>query len=221
MRSEDRVERARQSYERAVYRDGVEGIDEAERELDAVEADVALARGRLIHARFLAERDNGGRPMEDPRELPLFERAAKFYRALGDTRGEADAVFWIGTVHQVVRRDNETAVPILQRARELAVAADDPLILSEALRHLGIAEHGAGNLDAARALLEESTGLRRAVGLLPGVASNLIGLAYIAFAQDRRPDALALLDEADALASRSGADRILHHIREARAAVGA
>ncbi len=43
----------------------------AERELDAVEADLALARGRVVHARF-TERGH-----EDPHELSLFERAAE------------------------------------------------------------------------------------------------------------------------------------------------
>jgi Flp pilus assembly protein TadD len=51
--------------------------------------------------------------------------------------------------------------------------------MSEALRHLGIAEHRAGRLDTARQRLEESVRLRREIGLMPGVAANLVGLAYI------------------------------------------
>ena len=60
--------------------------------------------------------------------------------------------------------------------------------MSYALRHLSIAEHTAGRLEAARRLLEESVRLRREVGFLPGVAANLVGLIYIAAAQGRRDE---------------------------------
>jgi hypothetical protein len=69
----------------------------------------------------------------------------------------------------------------------------------------------------ARERLEESTQLRREIGLLPGVAANLVGLAYIASAQDRRDDALALLDEASAIAEASNAQRISQQASLARA----
>jgi len=54
---------------------------------------------------------------------------------------------------------------------------------------------------------------------MPGVAANLIGLAYIAAAEGRRDDALAILTEADDLATASGAYRILRSVGEARAAI--
>ena len=162
-----------------------------------MEADLALARGRVIHGRFLEQRaEDPEQAREDPRELALFERAASLYRARGDVRGEGEALFWVGCCHQVVRRDNEAAVPVLWRSLELATEADDPVTMSEALRHLGIAEHAAGRLDAARLHLEESTRLRREIGAWPGVASNLVGLIYIAAGQDRREDGLALAEEA-------------------------
>jgi hypothetical protein len=59
--------------------------------------------------------------------------------------------------------------------------------------------------------------LRREIGLMPGVAANLIGLAYIAAAQDRPHDAQALLDEAGALAEAHAAERILRSVNEAPA----
>ena len=45
----------------------------------------------------------------------------------------------------------------------------------------------------------------------------MVGLAYIAAAQDRSDDALALLDEADAIAEAGQAHRILQQVDEARA----
>ncbi|GAB1821119.1 tetratricopeptide repeat protein [Herbidospora sp. RD11066] len=183
---------------------------EADRTLDAVEADLALARGRILHGRFLADRARG----EDPAELPLFERAVELYRALGDTRGEAEALFWVGCLHQVIRRDNETAVPLFERARQMG----DQATQGEALRHLGIAAHMGGRLDEARERLEESSRLFREAGSLPVVAANMIGLAYVASAQDRRADALAILDDAHAIALAHGAQVIVGQIEQARTA---
>src|SRR3979490_3158930 len=85
-----------------------------------------------------------------------------------------------------------------------------------ALRVLVTAAEAAGRLDEARERLEESSRLRREVGALPGVASNMIGLAYIAAAQDRRADAFATLDEAHAIARAHGAHAIVRHIEQAR-----
>ncbi|WP_182898903.1 tetratricopeptide repeat protein [Microbispora sp. H10830] len=229
MSGDVRLERAGALYEQAVFRGDASALAEADRELDAVEADLAtagtgrdigaveaglaLARGRVVHARFLEHRE------EDPRELELFERAADLYRRLGDGRGEGEALFWIGCFHQVVRHDDEAAGPALRRSYELAARAGDRLTMSYALRHLGIAEHKAGRLEAARERLEESVRLRRELGFDPGVAANLVGLAYIAAAEDRRDDALRLLDEAAALAEASGALGIARHVEQARTAM--
>jgi tetratricopeptide (TPR) repeat protein len=217
MSTDDRIERAREVYERAVFGGDISALADAEQGLDAVEADAALARGLILHARFQsASADAGSLPGEDPAELPLFERALELYRALGDTRGQAEALFWIGCLHQFIRRDNETAVPYLEQSCRLAAQTGDKPTWSEALRHLGIAAHAAGRLDEARERLEESSRLRREVGALPGVASNMIGLAYIAAAQDRRAEALATLDEAQAIAGAHGAHAIVRHIEQAR-----
>ena|SRR5580704_14416679 len=211
-----RIERSRQLYERALFESDAGALTAAERELDGVEADLALARGRVIHGRFLEQRaEEPAQVREDPRELPLFERAAELYRARDDVRGEGEALFWVGCCHQVVRRDNEAAVPVLWRSLELATEADDPVTMAEALRHLGIAEHAAGRLDAARLHLEESTRLRREIGVWPGVASNMVGLIYIAAGQDRREDGLALAEEARAIAEANGAPGLLRQIDEA------
>jgi len=218
---DERIGNARRCYERAVFAGDAGALTEADRDLDAVEADLALARGRIVHTRFLYQRDAGPeQPREDPGELALFERAAALYRALGDVAGEAEAEFWVGCFYQVVRRDDDTAVPALDRSLELAARAGEKMTMSEALRHLGIAAHAAGQPDRARERLAESTRLRRELGQTAGVAANLIGLAYIAAGQGRRDDALAILAEAGDLATASGARRILRSVEEARAAIG-
>ena len=215
--ADDRIERARLHYERSVFGGDASALAAADRELDAVEADLALARGRVIHGRFLEQRNaDPGQVQEDPQELALFERAAQLYQLLGDVGGEAASLFWIGCFHQVVRRDNGRAVPVLERSCKLAAQADDKKTMAEALRHQGIAEHAAGRLGTARERLEESVRLRREIGHMPGVAANLVGLAYIAAGQGRRDDALALIEEAGAIAAASGAHGIMRQVEEAR-----
>jgi Tetratricopeptide repeat len=215
---DERVRKAGLLYERAVFTGDDGPLGEADRELDAAEADLAVARGRLMHTRFLLRRDQDPDAAEgDPGELTLFEHAAQLYRSLGEMHGEAEALFWTGCFHQVVRHDNATAVPVLERSLELASQAGNKAAMSEAMRHLGIAAHAAGRLDVARQRLEESTRLRRELGLLPGAAANMVGLAYIAAAQGRCDDVLELLDEASAIARASRAHRILQQVNDARA----
>ncbi|NRQ35308.1 tetratricopeptide repeat protein [Nonomuraea sp. NN258] len=206
------IERSKRLYERAVYAGDEGALSESARELDAVEAALALARGRVLHVRFLDER----RP--DPAALALFERALSLYQALGDARGEAAALFWVGCYHQVVEGDHDTAVPLLERSRDLADGDTD--IRAEALRHLGIADHAAGRYDSAKRNLEESSRLRREIGLLPGVAANMVGLIHIALAEGRRDDALDLAERARAIAVECGAERVVAFVDEARAQLG-
>ncbi|WP_327694424.1 tetratricopeptide repeat protein [Streptomyces sp. NBC_00459] len=210
MTADRRIARAELLYERAVFGGDSSALASADRSLDEVEADLALTRGKVTHARFLEER------VEDARESELFERAAELYGRLGDVRGEGEAVFWVGTFHQVVRDDTEAAVPAFERALALATRAGDRLTMSYALRHLGFADHMAGRLTEARAHLEESTRLRRELGFLPGVAANLVGLAHLAAQQERRDDAAALLDEATELCESTDAQGVLRWVAEAR-----
>ncbi|WP_327676121.1 tetratricopeptide repeat protein [Kitasatospora sp. NBC_00458] len=211
---DERIDHAQELCDRATFGGEEDVLPEADLALDGVEADLELARGKVLHARFLRRRT------ADEGELAHFRRASELYRSLGDRRGEGEAWFWTGVYHQVVRGDGEAALPALHRSRELATAAGDRRTLSYALRHLGIAAHMAGELGEARALLEESTGLRRELALPAGVAANLVGLAYLAGAEGRPADGLALLDEAADLAAGAGAKAVQESIDEARAALG-
>lgn len=74
---DERIRVAERAYESAVFAGDHGGVPDARLGLDAVEADLVLARGRLLHAEFLAESP----PVEQ--ELRLFERAAELYRAAG------------------------------------------------------------------------------------------------------------------------------------------
>jgi hypothetical protein len=204
-------DRARLLFERCVFGGDASALAVAERELDEVEADLCLARGRILHARFLERHE------EDPRELPLFERAVGLYRQLGNVPGEGEALLWVGLCYQVVRDDGVAAVPALERSYELAAAVDDKLTLSYAARHLGFADLAADRMEAARWRLEESVRLRREIGFMPGVAAGLLAVAELTAAEGNRSEALALLDQAASVAADSGALGTLRWIEETRA----
>lgn len=211
--ADDRIESATRWYEDAVFGGDTGALDRADRVLDSVEADLLLARGRVVHARFLADRK------ENPEELGLFERSARLYGELGDERGEAEALFWIGCCHQVVHDDTERATPFFERSRELAQRSGDRLTLSYAVRHLGFAELAAGRTDEARALFEESVRLREEIGFTRGVAAGKLALAELAGEVGDRDEAKRLLDEAAELADSSDAAGLHKWIDASRAAL--
>jgi ketosteroid isomerase-like protein len=204
------LRRAQQHYEDAAFDDDVAGLAAADQELDAVEAGLTLARGRIMHARFLA----GSEPDDDTRAT--FERAAALYRKLGDARGEAESLFWTATFHQAVRGDHQSARPLLDRAGELATAAGDTLTLSYVARHLGFADAQAGRLDLARQRLTESLTLRRELGFERGVAAALLALAEFEGRHGDPGEAAALLDEAEDRAEASRAAGIERRIGQLR-----
>lgn len=213
--AEQWVKLAQERYERAVFGGDAEALTQADGDLDRVEAALSLARGRVAHARYLADR------REQPDELRLFERAAELFARSGDVAGEAESAFWVGCWHQVIKGDHEAAVPALRRAVELASTAGDSLTLSYALRHLAFAANANGEAKQAWQLMQQSTDLRRQLGFRPGVAANLVALAYLSAESDRRADAGALLDEAEALATASGAAGVQTWVEQARHHVAA
>jgi tetratricopeptide (TPR) repeat protein len=212
MTTEDRIEQARLLYEQAVFGGDAGALDLADQHLDRVEADLALARGRVLHARFLVTR------REDPDELTLFERSAGFFQRLEDARGEGEALFWVGTFHQVVRGDGATAHPFFEKSYRLAESVDDKLTLSYAARHLGFGLQAEGRWDEAQAYFEESVRLREQIGFVPGVAAGKLALAELAEETGDHPTARALAAEARRLAEGSAATGILGWIDRTEAA---
>jgi hypothetical protein len=136
---DERIKQARLLYEQAVFTGETAPLAEADRQLDAAEADLnapradlhasepdlhasepdlAVARGRILHTRFLLRRDEAPAAAEaDPGEL---------------------ALFWVGCFHQVARRDNATALPVLERSLERSLErasqAGDKTVMAEVLR---------------------------------------------------------------------------------------
>src|SRR6266536_1672167 len=212
---DDRLDRAKEHYEQAVFGGDPDALTAAQDELDSLEADLALARGRILHARFLADRQ------EDPGELALFEHAVELYHRLGEVRGEAEACFWVGTFHQVVQGDGDTALPALERSYALAQQTGDALTMSYAVRHLGFHAMEQGQLDLARDRMAEPLRLRREIGFRPGVAAALLALAELSVQCGEPERARELLGEATAVAEECGARGTLRWIDAARAELDA
>ncbi|GGM86675.1 tetratricopeptide repeat protein [Streptomyces fuscichromogenes] len=213
MPGQDWVERAGELFEAAMFGGDASALDRSDAELDAVEAPLSMARGRVLHVRFLNDRE------EDGRELALFERAAELYGRLGDASGEADALFWVGCWHQVVKGDGATGRPYFERSYALAKSVDDRMTMSYAVRHLGFADRDAGRFEQARERLAESVALRREIGFRPGEAAGLVALAYLAAETGDPSTAFRHLDEARSVAEECGAKAVSGWIEQARAFV--
>jgi tetratricopeptide (TPR) repeat protein len=212
---DDPLLRADLLNERALFAGSAEARELAARELDRAEARLEAERGRMLHARFLAERGD-----EDPRELEHFEASLDLARRAGDERLEAWARFWIGIVHQVVRGDSTASLPHFEAAYTVGRECGDAMLASYAVRHLAFAWDEEGRRDEAWRGFEESVELRRAEGFLPGVAAGLLTLAEAAHEQGRGDEARRLLADARETAERSGADAFLRRIESVEAEIG-
>ncbi|MFJ1806774.1 MULTISPECIES: tetratricopeptide repeat protein [unclassified Streptomyces] len=210
MQGQDWIERAGELFEVAMFGGDTSALARADDVLDAVEAPLSLARGKVLHVRFLNDRE------ENIQELVLFERAAELYERLGDASGEAEALFWVGCWHQVVKGAGATGRPYFERSYALAKSVDDRMTMSYAIRHLGFADRDAGHFDQARERLTESVTLRREIGFRPGEAAGLVALAYLAAETGDPTAASHHLDEAQSVAESSGAKAVSGWIEQAR-----
>jgi tetratricopeptide (TPR) repeat protein len=205
--------RAARCYDDATFGGRPERVLEGEDELDVIEADLALARGKLLHARFL-----DGREHVDERELPLFEKAAELYEKHGERAKLASALFWVGCCHQVVLGDESTALDFFHASYDLAAELGADLVRSEAVRHLGFVAINAGELELAHTRFAESLRLRRDADAAPGViATAIIPLAVLAGKRGDPRQADDLFAEATRIAEDNGAIGVLGWIQQARA----
>ena len=215
MHEQDWVVQAGALFEAAMFGGDASALGRSDDVLDAVEARLSMARGKVLHVRFLDGLEENGQ------ELAFFERAAELYRRLADASGEADALFWIGCLHQVVKGEGTTGRPYFEQSYALAKSVDDRRTMSYAVRHLGFVDKDAGDFDQAREKLTESVALRREIGFRPGEAAGLVALAYLAAETGDLPVALQHLDEAEAVAQSCGAKAVSGWVEKARTAIRA
>ena len=136
-------------------------------------------------------------------EQELFEQALAIRRELGDPEGIAESLFQLGLVHQVLRRDGETAAPLFREGLSLIETVDDadPLLRSEIHRHVGFdllirEQRGDEALEHLRTSLE----LRRGLDERGWTVGGLVALAMAERVAGLLGDAIAHAREALELA---------------------
>jgi uncharacterized protein HemY len=117
----------------------------------------------------------------------------------------AESLFHVGLVHQIFKGDWDTAQGYFERARDLAEAAGDELLLSEAHRHIGAYFWiRRGEFEAALEHLSISLNLRERLSFRGWLASGLLTLGQCEWAAGRTAEALAHLREGVRVAEETG-----------------
>lgn len=159
----------------------------------ATEAEIADRLGWLLHFQAL---DNDRDTSRADEELALFQHALDIRRDIGDLGGVAAARFGIGLVHQVLRRDWDTAISYFREALALAEHAD-VITRSEIHRHVGfyymIADPQPG---PATEHLRASLELRHEHDDKRWLPSGTQALGWAMIASDRQDEAVRLISEA-------------------------
>ena len=148
------------------------------------------ALGFSLHVRYI----DSDRTKEPENELAFFQRGLELRQKDGTKSQIAESIFHIGVVHDVIRKDYETALKYHQEAYDLAREADDKVTASYAIRHIAFTHIAANELETAQEALEESLRLREEVGFIPGTAFALAALANLDMRKGDRESALTRLE---------------------------
>ena len=204
-------------------------------ERDGDRAAEALALGGLgmaHHYRNIAKLVDGITPADadTAAEEELMRRALALWEEIGDPAGTARALFGVGLVLQVLRRDWAAAMPYFWRSYGLAEAVEESGDLygrSEIHRHLGF-YYLAEDVRPKEAVrqLGYSLALRERLGDPRRIPSALVALGEAEMAAGNLPRAVELLRRALILAREAGlqAWRVRdaeQNLREAEAALAA
>jgi tetratricopeptide (TPR) repeat protein len=171
------------------------------------EAAVLAQQGMLLHFRAIELSTEERAALDPSPEQALFGRALAMRRDLGDGEEVVESLFQVGLVHQVLRRDGETAALYFRETLALVEASPDAdaLLRSDIHRHVGFdlllreQRHPAA-LDHLRASLE----LRRDLEERGWTVGGLVALAMAERLAGLRDDAIAHAREGLELAHAEG-----------------
>lgn len=174
------------------------------------EARAIVGLGMAFHYRNIAALVGGQVPADADivAEDGLMRRALALSREAGDTAGTARALFGVGLVLQVLRRDWDTAMPYFWQAFGLAEALEESGDLygrSEIHRHVGFyyLVEDVRPREAVRQL-GHSLALRERLGDPRRIPSALVALGEAEMAAVNFPRAVELLRRAVPLAREAG-----------------
>lgn len=179
----------------------------------AAEAGVLDRLAWLMHFQAL-DRDREG--VDPDVEEALFQRSLAIRRDLGDQAGVAAALFGLGLVHQVLRRDTAAGFPFFRDALELAERHGDALLRSECHRHVGFhhLQREEAEPEAAVRDLRRSLELRHEWGDPRWVPSGTFALGMAELAAGRRDDGIGHIREAAQQARDTGLSERRIHVME-------
>jgi class 3 adenylate cyclase/tetratricopeptide (TPR) repeat protein/DNA-binding XRE family transcriptional regulator len=140
-----------------------------------------------------------------------YEEARQIYEQTGDLAGQADVERELGWAYQTVA-DFTAALPHLERAMALWPTGEENSRLVRLLLETARARSLTGQAAAAQALAEQGSALAERLGEPALQAEGLVERALAAGSRGALRQALALLEEAEPPARRSGARYILFRL---------
>lgn len=176
----------------------------------ALLGDVYDAIGFSLHASYLASDGS----QESEQELDFFERGLDLRTKHGSSSHIAESTFHIGLVYDVIRQDYDKALPYHKEAYKLAQEADNKMIMSYAIRHIGFTKMAADDLAGAKQAFSESLELRESIGFVPGIAFALTTMARIEIMEKNNSEALLYFKKARTLFESLNADTPVAWISE-------
>jgi tetratricopeptide (TPR) repeat protein len=175
-----------------------------------LEAAASCRLGMVMHYANITRRMAGHEVLDADvdDEEGLFRHALSVTEDLKDLAGTAQSLFGLGLVHQVIRGDSASAMPLLWRALEICESRGDEVDLytrSEVHRHVGF-YYGVEEVDTAQAVsyLQRSLELREELGdprLLP---SGLDALAEAEVDAGNPRRAIELLEQSILIGRQAG-----------------
>jgi tetratricopeptide (TPR) repeat protein len=164
-------------------------------------------RGMTLHFRAIDLPATERASIDPGPEETLFEQALALRRELGDVEGIAEALFQLGLVQQVLRRDLDAGAPFVHEALDvLATVPDaDVLLRSEIHRHVGFdALLRRERRDEAREHLQASLALRESLEERGWQASGHVALSLCERLAGRRAQAVEHARRSAAIAREEG-----------------
>jgi tetratricopeptide (TPR) repeat protein len=164
-------------------------------------------RGMTLHFRAIDLPATERASIDPGPEETLFEQALTLRRELGDVEGIAEALFQLGLVQQVLRRDLDAGAPFVHEALDvLATVPDaDVLLRSEIHRHVGFdALLRRERRDEAREHLQASLALRESLEERGWQASGHVALSLCERLAGRREQAVEHARRSQAIARDEG-----------------
>ncbi|GHO98274.1 hypothetical protein KSF_083220 [Reticulibacter mediterranei] len=128
-----------------------------------------------------------------------YRESLKLYEELGEPRGQAATLHWLGSLALTMRNDSETARSLLDASYALAVSANDRVAQELVYTTRGNMALNQGDFNTAQTCFEHSLVLSKAINNKKHLARALRGLGHTRLMQDDVEGARAYIEESLAL----------------------